>query len=967
MRIKQATLKRKQPIFTLIFLLLSLGLVFKLEISASAQVPEVEPFLYPPFHGSAAVSSVFDHQTPRNIDPNDGVIVTYNGLRATGPPSQEVDYTTPLWNYTISYDQHEGIDFRIAYQPILAAADSSRVARADWHYPAYRDAGLGLFIRLEHNNGYDTMYGHLSSIAVTSCGSEDAPCTTDVRHGDVIGISGGTGVGAPHFHFEVRRRNNSSNNQSVDPYGWDPVANPEVQNDPWGAYEQASSLWVVEPDVSVDVTTILPPGEGNALPRPSGPNAYPPDSRSLIDEYAHLWTDTDQPPPDIPNFSTSSNCWTRSGAKPEEWAINGFNLSQGINEGTCWARWHLPQDRVSGRYKVFVHVAQSHSTLTDGAIYTVVAAGHTRAAPLISQREINEKVLRSGTHSSDPTVDSGWIDIGEYHFVQGYENYVELGNETAANDPSDAIIIADAIQFVLLEADATPTPSPTPSPTPTPTPEGISVIVQVDQRADDAGDEAASCAFSTTWNELYFGECANGSDIVSGFRFAEVEVPQQAAIHEAYLRFTTDGPYTDDITVRFFGEANAYSNSFSNTNRPEDRTVFSNSVLWHIIPADEWALGNTRNSPSLVSIVQQIINQSDWEQGNPLAIIVKNAGLASGNNRHRRVIGFDRPSWYPGTEYAAELVVRYSGGIVVPTPGPSPTPLPSPTSTSPPPPPPKPCNCFILCMFGIARNEVDSFAGKVAVVGYHALTSLQESAELVALLTQVRDDVMAGTPGGDHLINLYADFSPELAKIILTRPELEQEGREVIDLFIPHLEALVEGKGDEIFITQEQVAAVASFLDHLSEASGEELQATIEKEQNRLHLDDLAGLTMEDAWNQVHGYALSWLPPLSNKDPYHAALGQTIPVKFEITDLSGAPVLDESVTLSVYDALGTLFYGPIGVSSNPDLGIDYQGARKYHYNLPTESLHQGPFDIVIQYRSTDGSSASKQIDIRGDS
>jgi len=50
-------------------------LIFKLEISASAQVPVVEPFLYPPFHGSAAVSFVFDHQTPRNIDSNDGVIV----------------------------------------------------------------------------------------------------------------------------------------------------------------------------------------------------------------------------------------------------------------------------------------------------------------------------------------------------------------------------------------------------------------------------------------------------------------------------------------------------------------------------------------------------------------------------------------------------------------------------------------------------------------------------------------------------------------------------------------------------------------------------------------------------------------------------------------------------------------------------------------------------------------------------
>lgn len=68
-------------------------------------------------------------------------------------------------------------------------------------------------------------------------------------------------------------------------------------------------------------------------------------------------------------------------------------------------------------------------------------------------------------------------------------------------------------------------------------------------------------------------------------------------------------------------------------------------------------LGQTRTSPDLTAIVQEILNRPDWASGNALAIIVKNAGPASGPLLHRRVIGYERPVWYPGREYAARLVI----------------------------------------------------------------------------------------------------------------------------------------------------------------------------------------------------------------------------------------------------------------------------------------------------------------------
>lgn len=60
--------------------------------------------------------------------------------------------------------------------------------------------------------------------------------------------------------------------------------------------------------------------------------------------------------------------------------------------------------------------------------------------------------------------------------------------------------------------------------------------------------------------------------------------------------------------------------------------------------------------------MQEIISRPDWTSGNALAIIVKNAGPASGPNLHRRVIGYERPVWYPGREYAARLVILLGAG-----------------------------------------------------------------------------------------------------------------------------------------------------------------------------------------------------------------------------------------------------------------------------------------------------------------
>ena len=63
---------------------------------------------------------------------------------------------------------------------------------------AGEDAEYGLFVLLDHPEGYQSMYGHLSRIIVTAGAT--------VTDGEVIGLSGNTGRStAPHLHFEIRQ------------------------------------------------------------------------------------------------------------------------------------------------------------------------------------------------------------------------------------------------------------------------------------------------------------------------------------------------------------------------------------------------------------------------------------------------------------------------------------------------------------------------------------------------------------------------------------------------------------------------------------------------------------------------------------------------------------------------------------------------------------------------------------------
>ncbi len=102
----------------------------------------------------------------------------------------------PILGYT---RMHQGVDFGAPVGTPVYAAGDGVVEEARWA------GGYGRWIKLRHDGGWETAYGHLSRWAVRP--------GEHVRQGQVIAYSGSSGESTgPHLHYEVIDRG-----QKIDP------------------------------------------------------------------------------------------------------------------------------------------------------------------------------------------------------------------------------------------------------------------------------------------------------------------------------------------------------------------------------------------------------------------------------------------------------------------------------------------------------------------------------------------------------------------------------------------------------------------------------------------------------------------------------------------------------------------------------------------------------------------------------
>ena len=85
---------------------------------------------------------------------------------------------------------HKGIDWAVPTGTAVYASCGGTVAKAGW------GSGYGYVVYINHEDGKQTRYGHLSKVLVKS--------GQTVKQGERIALSGNTGVSTgPHLHFEI--------------------------------------------------------------------------------------------------------------------------------------------------------------------------------------------------------------------------------------------------------------------------------------------------------------------------------------------------------------------------------------------------------------------------------------------------------------------------------------------------------------------------------------------------------------------------------------------------------------------------------------------------------------------------------------------------------------------------------------------------------------------------------------------
>ncbi len=103
-----------------------------------------------------------------------------------------IRFTWPARGIITQYfwELHPGIDIANDDGTPELAADAGQVVFAGW-------GDYGIYVEIDHGNGFHTVYGHMSR-ALVSAGQR-------VTQGQQIGLMGATGrATGPHLHFEIR-------------------------------------------------------------------------------------------------------------------------------------------------------------------------------------------------------------------------------------------------------------------------------------------------------------------------------------------------------------------------------------------------------------------------------------------------------------------------------------------------------------------------------------------------------------------------------------------------------------------------------------------------------------------------------------------------------------------------------------------------------------------------------------------
>ena len=141
-----------------------------------------------------------------------------------------------------------------------------------------------------------------------------------------------------------------------------------------------------------------------------------------------------------------------------------------------------------------------------------------------------------------------------------------------------------------------------------------------------------------------------------GFRFSKLQIPRNATITEAYLRFTSKSDRTGaaEFTVRSEDTANAEPFTAAN-NSVTSRQWNTPGVTW--VPGD-WSTNVAIESDNIGEVLQQVVDRGDWCSGNAMSFNI----TGTGQEREAYSVESSDPA---ANINPAQLIVRYDESTAI--------------------------------------------------------------------------------------------------------------------------------------------------------------------------------------------------------------------------------------------------------------------------------------------------------------
>lgn len=147
-------------------------------------------------------------------------------------------------------------------------------------------------------------------------------------------------------------------------------------------------------------------------------------------------------------------------------------------------------------------------------------------------------------------------------------------------------------------------------------------------------------------------------DVVTGIRFASVNIPKGAIINKANMTFTLQkgSSQNEALILTVHGENVHNAMTFTGEEGKKVQRYNENqttSVTWNVkqnvVKGETFGTGDDPNA-DLSPILQEIVNQTDWEEGNPVVFFFKRKIIGSNDVTKLQIVNNNIPSTLPKLE-----------------------------------------------------------------------------------------------------------------------------------------------------------------------------------------------------------------------------------------------------------------------------------------------------------------------------